>query len=268
MQKWRFINSDNNSGPENMALDDALLQSFDFQSSRPLLRFYGWSPPALSLGRFQKAGEVLDFDRCRTKGVPVVRRITGGGVIYHADELTYSIVCAPHQIPESISIKDSFRVLTGFLLEFYRNLGLNAAYALDSRVKGEKFGERTDFCFAGKETFDILINGRKIGGNAQRRMKQIIFQHGSIPLIGRLEDAIQFLRLRPSCLDECVTSLSEAGIEADSELLRKKLKEAFCSYFSAKLMDEPLTAAELELAACLKSEKYLNDNWNVHGESL
>ena len=168
-----------------MAIDEALLRSFDPESSLPVLRLYGWNPPALSLGRFQNAAEVLDLERCRADGVAVVRRVTGGGVIYHADELTYSLVCAPYQIPPASSVKDSFRVLTGFLLAFYRTLGLDAAYAVDAVPEGTRLGERTAFCFAGRESFDILADGRKIGGNAQRRLKGVIFQHGSIPLQNR-----------------------------------------------------------------------------------
>jgi lipoate-protein ligase A len=172
---WRLIVTSPLSGAENMAIDEALLHSFDPALSLPVLRLYGWNPPALSLGRFQKAAEVLDMERCRDDGVAIVRRMTGGGVIYHADELTYSLVCAPGQIPPASSIKDSFRVLTGFLLAFYRALGLDAAYAVDAAPEGTRLGERTAFCFAGKESFDILANGRKIGGNAQRRLKGVIF---------------------------------------------------------------------------------------------
>src|SRR6185369_10479554 len=182
---WRLIVTSPLSGAENMAIDEALLRSFDPESSLPVLRLYGWNPPALSLGRFQKAAEVLNLERCRQDDITIVRRITGGGVIYHADELTYSIVCAPGQIPPAASVKDSFRVLTGFLLAFYRRLGLDAAYALDVAPAGTCLGERTAFCFAGKESFDILADGCKIGGNAQRRTKRLIFQHGSIPLVNR-----------------------------------------------------------------------------------
>ena len=74
---------------------------------------------------------VLDLERCRAKNVTVVQRITGGGVIYHADELTYAIVCAPQHLPGETTVKESFRYLTGFLLTFYRELGLPAAYAAD-----------------------------------------------------------------------------------------------------------------------------------------
>lgn len=256
------------SGPENMALDEALLRSFDPDSSQPVLRLYGWEPPALSLGRFQKAAEILDLGCCHTAGLPVVRRITGGGVIFHADELTYSIVCAQHQIPASNSIKETFRVLTGFLLQFYRNLGLDAAYAVDCEADGQKLGERADFCFAGRETFDILIDGCKIGGNAQRRMRKVIFQHGSIPLIGRVDDAIKFLRVRPPGLDKSVTSLSESGIAPESDFLKAALREAFCSNLDVTLMDEPPTADEQIISARLVNEKYLNDSWNLRGEEV
>ena len=134
-----------------MAIDEALLCSFEQDASRPILRTYAWDPPALSLGRFQDAQEVLDLERCRRDNVAVVRRVSGGGTIYHVDELTYSIVCAPEQIPLATSVKDTFRVLTGFLIDFYRSLGLDARYAVDIAKPGQRFGERTAFCFAGKE---------------------------------------------------------------------------------------------------------------------
>src|SRR6185369_16173948 len=191
---WRLIVTSPLSGAENMAIDEALLRSFDPESSLPVLRLYGWNPPALSLGRFQKAAEVLDLTRCRADDVTIIRRVTGGGLIYHADELTYSLVCAPGQIPPATSIKDSFRVLTGFLLAFYQALGLDAAYAVDAAPEGTRLGERTAFCFAGRESFDILVAGRKIGGNAQRRVKGVIFQHGSIPLLNRAATGLMYMR--------------------------------------------------------------------------
>src|SRR6266568_7439915 len=196
--KWRFVDTGPLDGPANMAIDEALLLNFDPVQSMPVLRLYGWQPPALSLGRFQQAEEVLDLGRCVTANVPVVRRITGGGVIYHGDELTYSLVCAPQQIPAAASVKASFRVLTSFLLCFYQKLGLDAAYAVDHMPHGTCLGERADFCFAGKENYDILVNGKKIGGNAQRRMRSVIFQHGSIPLRDSVATGLGFLQKRPA----------------------------------------------------------------------
>jgi lipoate-protein ligase A len=266
MQKWRFFNTGSLSGPENMAFDDALLQSFDPLRSLPVLRLYGWSAPTLSLGRFQNAEDVLKLDCCRDAGVPVVRRISGGGVIYHTGELTYSIVCAPHHIPVADSIKETYRLLTGFLLRFYRDLGLKADFAVDSVAGGGGLGERTPFCFAGRESFDILVEGRKIGGNAQRRLKNVIFQHGSVPLIDALLDGVVFLRDRPSGLKERVTCLAAEGVAIDPEILVKYVEEAFCSHFNAEFVKNPCGGAIEETARELLREKYLNDQWNLKGE--
>lgn len=248
-----------------MAIDEALLRSFDPAASLPVLRLYGWSPPALSLGRFQKAAEVLDLERCRADGVPVVRRVTGGGVIYHADELTYSLVCAPGQIPPAGSIKDSFRVLTGFLLSFYRTLGLDAAYAADVEPEGTRLGERTAFCFAGKESFDILAGGRKIGGNAQRRLKGTIFQHGSIPLLNRAATGLSYMRDQAPEHAEGTASLVEYGVNANWNSLVTGITAAFSGYFGTVLRNEPLSEAERADMERLLACKYRSESWNLEG---
>ena len=262
---WRLIDTGSLPGPLNMAIDEALLRSFDPNSSAPILRLYGWSPPALSLGRFQSAYQVLDLERCREDDVAVVRRITGGGVIYHADELTYSIVCAPGQIPPAASVKDSFRVLTGFLLDFYCRLGLDAVYAQDAAPKGTRLGERTAFCFAGRESFDILANGCKIGGNAQRRMKGLIFQHGSIPLVNRAHTGLGYMREQGAELAHDATSLAECGVAAGADVLQRELVASFCSCFMIKLSEDVLSAQEQAAAERFSTEKYATDSWNLEG---
>jgi len=248
-----------------MAIDEALLRSFDPFSSRPVLRLYGWEPAALSLGRFQAAGDVLNLPRCRNERVAVVRRITGGGVIYHADELTYSIVCSPDQIPPAASIKDSFRVLTAFLIAFYRRLGLEAGYAVDASTPGERLGERTGFCFAGRESYDILVQGRKIGGNAQRRLKSVIFQHGSIPLADRVPDGLSYLREQPPNIVGTTTCLGALGIADEQQSLQRELSDSFADTFNVALHSGGLTAEEAEAAACLLQDKYESDAWNLEG---
>ena len=247
-----------------MAIDEALLRSFA-TTSVPVLRLHGWNPPTLSLGRFQRADEVLDLDRCRADRIPVVRRITGGGVIYHADELTYSLVCAPEQIPPASSVKDSFRVLTGFLLSFYRSLGLDATYAVDALPEGTRLGERTPFCFAGRESFDILANGRKIGGNAQRRQKGAIFQHGSIPLLNRAGIGLTYMRDRASDQAEGVVSLLECGVPAESATLFQTLAAAFADYFAVELRIDSLSEAEQAVGEELRVGRYMADRWNIEG---
>ncbi len=265
MTAWRFIDTGALDGAMNMAVDEALLRCFDPDSSLPVFRIYGWEPPTLSLGRFQKAGEVLDRDKCRTANVPAVRRITGGGVIYHADEITYSLVCAPVHVPPAASIKESFRVLTCFLLRFYAKLGLDARYAADHCPAGTKLGERTDFCFAGKESYDIVLNGRKIGGNAQRRLKNVIFQHGSIPVVNHAQAGAEFLREPPDGIAAATCALGEMGIAAGREELLGLLAQSFAEAIPALLREDSLTAGEKKVAASLQTHKHTRDSWIWEG---
>ncbi len=262
---WRLIDTGPLSGRENMAIDEALFRCFDPASSRPVLRLYGWQPPALSLGRFQKAAADLDLDRCRADNLTIVRRITGGGAIYHADELTYSLVCGPSQIPAATSVKESFRVLTGFLLGLYRALGLQAAYAADLAPAGSRLGERTPLCFAGKESYDILVNGRKLGGNAQRRSRQIIFQHGSIPLQQRAAQCLRYLAIKPQGIEQASTCLAEQGIAVDNDQLQQALVAQFQAQLGAILQAGKLTDAERALSQRLAAGKYCADCWNLEG---
>lgn len=263
---WRIVDTGPCSGRENMAIDEALFRCFDPALSQPVLRLYGWQPPALSLGRFQKAVDDLDLVRCRADNLTIVRRITGGGAIYHADELTYSLVCAPSQIPPATSVKDSFRVLTSFLLGFYQTLGLQADYAVDLAPAGSRLGERTPLCFAGKESYDILLSGRKIGGNAQRRSREIIFQHGSIPLQNRVAQGVHYLKLRPTGIEQATTCLDYEGVGIGYEQLKLILLQQFAGHLDAELLAGGLTLQEQALAEQLMRDKYSNDRWNLEGE--
>ena len=249
-----------------MAIDEALFRCFDPVSFRPVLRLYGWQPPALSLGRFQKAGADLDLTRCRAENLAIVRRITGGGAIWHADELTYSLVCSPSQIPPAASVKESFRVLTAFLLGFYRALGLLADYAVDLAPAGSRLGQRTPLCFAGQESYDIMLQGRKIGGNAQRRSREIIFQHGSIPLQNRVGQGLQYLKIRPQGIEQATTCLDDEGITATVEQLKQTLLQQFAGQLKAELQPSGLTEQERILSEKLLHKKYSADCWNLEGD--
>ena len=254
MTDWRLIDTGPLDGPANMAVDEALLACFDPANALPVLRLYGWNPPAFSIGRFQDAGALLDLEKCRAAGIPVVRRITGGGMIYHAEELTYAIVCSPRQIPPASSVKDSFRVLTSFILRFYGKLGLAARHAVDHYPSGTRLGTRTQLCFAGRETYDILVEGRKIGGNAQRRLKNAIFQHGSIPLRNSLATAAPFVREMPPGMAEETAALADFGVGIPLVEIKSFLLEAFAESLASAMIPGNLTADEAALAERLLKE--------------
>ena len=263
---WRLVDTGPLDGAANMAVDEALLAGFVPQESLPVFRLYGWHPPALSLGRYQQAAEVLDLPSCARHGIQVVRRITGGGVIYHAEELTYSIVCAPRHIPQARAVKESFERLCGFILLTYRKLGLDASFAVEHTHPDVKLGGRADFCFAGKEEYDIVVSGRKIGGNAQRRRKEVIFQHGSIPLQPCVSAALRFLRQTPAGLERSTASLAELGVAVSAEHLKELVAASFRECFNVLLSPDTLTGREQRSAEALRTGKYCRDSWNVSGE--
>lgn len=262
---WRLIDTGPLDGPTNMAVDEALLESFDPQRSSPVLRLYGWEPPTLSLGRFQRADDVLDLGRCAARGIPVVRRITGGGVIFHADELTYALVCSPRHLPAGATVKESFRFLTSFLLRFYERLGLHPRYAVDAVPNGARLGERHPFCFAGLESYDVLVGGRKIGGNAQRRLKEKIFQHGSVPLADRSSEGAGFLLHPEAARAGEGGSLAGSGIDRPTEELKGIMVESFAEAIGGDVRRDRLNDRERTAVDRLVRQKYGADRWNLDG---
>lgn len=260
-EKWRWIDSGPGDGFSNMALDEALLNLF--QSGKPVFRTYSWEPEALSLGRFQNARKSLNLETCARDGITVVRRITGGGIIHHKNELTYSLVCGQEDIASGVSVKESYRILCGFLLKFYRELGLEADFAWKTSVSGTKLGVPSIYCFAGKEEFDITVKGLKIGGNAQRRFKNIIFQHGSIPIRLEPENSLKYLAEKPVDLDNQSASLVDMGATTGIEMLKTLLKKSFFEYFNVQEDSVGLTGEEREEADRLLRDKYSTDRWNL-----
>lgn len=181
MNKWLFIDSGPLDPVSNMQVDKVLFNSFLPQESMPVFRLYLWRQPAISLGKFQQPSRVLNLKNCRQDKVKLVKRITGGSAIYHSPaELTYSLVC-PSSLCKAASVKESYKKLTRFLITAYKTIGLNASYAQEFLSLPVQSRPRAGFCLSQWQECDILINQKKIGGNAQKRKKGVIFQHGSIP---------------------------------------------------------------------------------------
>ena len=161
MNKWRLITDPPSRGSWNMAADYALLMSVTEGMSPPVLRFYSWSKPAITIGYFQNPETETDLTACETLGIDVIRRATGGGAVYHEHEITYSMVFpAGHPFAGS-DILDSY---TRNLVPFISAL---ASFGLDAKHAPVN---------------DLHIGGRKVSGNAQTRRKGAVLQHGTILL--------------------------------------------------------------------------------------
>ena len=262
---WRIIDTGSLDPFANMAFDEAILRGYRSHSSPPTLRIYGWSEPGLSFGYSQDPQNDLDIDRCRMEAMPFVRRITGGGIILHGKELTYSLVCSKEDLGLPASIVSSYKIICSFLISFYNALGIKTQFACDAQAD-ETLGRASAICFAAKEKYDIVQNGRKIGGSAQKRSKSIIFQHGSIPFNFNKGRASSFLRAKEikggeggaTCLDDI---LGENMIEQEAP---KLLRKAFINSFDVKAEDRGFSDEEKEIFTNLKTLKYESADWNYN----
>jgi lipoate-protein ligase A len=258
-KNWRLILDGQNDGYYNMAVDEAVLNGYLF-INKPTLRIYGWSHPFVSLGYNQKVDKVLKA----AGSVPFVRRITGGGSIFHDRELTYSLTCSLSDLSLPKKVKDSYKVLCSFLIEFYSLLGLKAKFAKDIFYHG--LGGYGNFCFSTYEQFDLIIENKKIGGNAQRRRKDIIFQHGSIPQSIDIEK----IKLVINGVDDFAGKASSLNKllnrDTDFYFLSSQLVEAFKKVFDVEFEKEEISVREKETVEYLLENKYKQDSWNVYRE--
>jgi lipoate-protein ligase A len=257
LKKWRYIGIDQTSAAWNMAVDEALLRCYT-PSDTPLFRLYRWER-ALSFGRFSHPSESVDTHKIDSLNLPGIRRITGGGILVHGGDISYSLTL-PSSFAKKHGVKESYKTLCSFLIHFYENLGLDARFASESGLKESA----SPVCMAGHEAYDIVIDGRKIGGNAQRHTGKGMLQHGTIPLF--LDRAFfQGLFLKDSGLDEAV-SLRDFGISDDFDTIGRKIKEAFIDTFGAELIADTLNDEEHRLADWLMREKYSKKVWNYDGK--
>lgn len=183
--RWRLLDSGAADGATNMAVDHALLDRAA-ASDEAVLRIYGWSRPTLSLGMHERAR--ISAEALAARGVDVVRRPTGGRALLHHREVTYSVT-APAR---GVAIRDAYRAINAILLDALRRLGVQA---VEAAPRGRTARPDGAACFAEPNHGELVVQGRKLVGSAQRREDGALLQHGSIlladdqPLIAVLRGA-------------------------------------------------------------------------------
>jgi len=166
---WLLLQSGPGPAALNMALDEALLEAMP-RLGQPALRFYGWSEPAASFGYFQKYADVELATLLR----PLVRRPTGGGVVPHDADWTYSVAFPTSHAWYSFKAPESYRRVHEWVQFAFARLGVVA----DLAPRGQT--AIPGHCFAGYEESDVLWHGKKIAGAAQRRTRAGLLIQGSV----------------------------------------------------------------------------------------
>ena len=247
-----------------MAIDEVILDMHIQGGVPPTLRVYQWDPSALSLGYNQIIERDVDMPACQQAGVDVVRRITGGGAVLHAQELTYSIVSAVADgIPESIA--GSYRFLSQGLIACYKRLGL------DVELKPGRNTMRSAACFSTVTLADLTYRGKKLAGSAQARRGNALLQHGSLPLHAQADMLFSLLRFSSgksrqkarALFNRKTLTLGEVmGKDVDVRELKEDLREGFARALGIRLYDDGLTQGETRRSQELAEVKYSTDEWN------
>ncbi len=239
----RLICDEPGRGDWNMAVDEMLLEAAR-QADRPVLRFYRWSSPTLSLGYFQGLAERRAHGA--SASCPLVRRASGGGAILHDRELTYSFVVRDEGIGGHRALYDAFHET---LVEVLADWGILGTLFSAAGVAGKPEAASPFLCFQRRAEGDVLVEGAKVCGSAQRRHRGAILQHGSV-----------LLRQSPQA-PELPGLLELTGFELEPDVVR----ERWCARLSARLAVNwrigPLSTVEIERALSVQSDKFGSESW-------
>ena len=249
-ETWRLLKTQKNTAAMNMAIDRAVMISNSKNEVPPTVRFYTWKPSAISIGYFQSLEEEVDLDNCKKFGVDYVRRITGGGAVFHEEELTYSIVIPEShpQIPKNIM--KSYSRICGAVIKGLKNLSIESEY---------------------KPINDIIVNGKKISGNAQTRKIKTVLQHGTVLTDVNVDKMFSVLKVPNekikdkliSDVKERVTSIKHVlGEEILFNAAAKAMKKGFEEEFNINLVEGRLTDKEISLAKNFEKECFSDKDWN------
>lgn len=225
-----------------MALDEVLMKSVrKAMSGTPVLRLYGWNPPSISIGYFQSVEQEVNVHRCNQFGIDVVRRVTGGGAVLHEYEVTYSFITRKY--PQNVL--ESYRMLSGPIVSGLINLGFHKA----------RFAPLND----------IVVDGKKVSGNAQTRKDGVLLQHGTILLNVNFKKMFTLLKIPNEKIgDKMIDNVSQRvmGLNRTFEEVSTAIAVAFRTKFAAKLIFDKITPQEVRDSKVLVKEKYATAAWN------
>lgn len=238
----RYLPYREENGYLSMGLDESLLLLRANELIPDTFRFYSFSPSCVSIGYFQSLKSSIDMDYCDRNNIDYVRRITGGGNVFHdcSGEITYSVVISERNVPENIL--DSFEFLYGGIIIGLKKLNINVEF---------------------KPLNDLMLNSKKLSGSAQTRKFGVILQHGTLMYNTNIELMERILRISDKKIEikKRVTTLANEGYNFEKQELIKCLKEGFEEIYGES-NEENISNEELNIARKLSKEKYETKEWN------
>jgi lipoate-protein ligase A len=261
MDTWRLLPLETNNAFMNMAIDEAILTARIAGQVPNTLRFYRWQPSTVSIGKNQNPENEVYLDACNRLGVDMVRRISGGGTVYHdfEGEVTYSVTAKVEALGTA-DITSVYAKIYEAIKDALRLLGITADFS-----SGDA-----------KNCPNLTVNGKKISGSSQTITRGVVLQHGTVLRSVDLPKMFTFLKLKNASCTQAVdiaerkiTSIqNELGHAVMSETVANALAQGFRAMLKIQLEPSELTAYEVELANKFCKAKYAIAEWNFEGKTV
>jgi lipoate-protein ligase A len=253
MNSWYYVPYKCLSGEMNMNIDHSIATHFS-EIGTPILRFFGWTPHALSIGFHQKISE-FNFDQIKDEAVDIIRRPTGGRAIYHGNELTYSVIIPKVYMKKS----ELYRRIHKAFIEGFRELGLEIDLNKSQANLGHFYKTKESIsCFAASAKYEATNNGKKFIGSAQRVYDDAILQHGSIMLSDDFFKVLRFSNLSAEEKELAHQKLKEKTFYWDIEEGKISI-ETLCNTLARHFSKEFAIHTMEEIPFELETWKYLDE---------
>lgn len=261
MDTWRLLPLATYNAVQNMAIDEAILNARISGRVLNTLRFYRWQPSAVSVGKNQNPDDEVYLNTAKQLGVDVVRRISGGGTVYHdfEGEVTFSVIAKITDLGTADVTSVYFKIYEA-ITDALRILGVPADFS----------GGDARNCP------NLTVAGKKISGSSQTITRGVVLQHGTILRSVDLQKMFQLLKLKDlSCTlaadigQRKITSIqNELGHKISPNTIVNALAQGFRAIFKIQLQEGQLTADEQAFANKLQKEKYDTNEWNLQGKTF
>ncbi len=278
--EWRLIKDSYHTGFMNMAIDEAIMIAHREGLVPPTIRFYQWSPPAVSLGYFQDLKKEIDVDACQDMGIDIVRRPTGGKAVLHDQELTYSFIISESHPLVNDSILETYKKISRGIIRGLFYLGIDAELVpIRDKLEKNSLDEidktrihHSDFksiCFSVPSQYEVQVEGKKIVGSAQVRKGGVVLQHGSLLIKLEKDKLFSVFNFSSVQIRERIKSRFKAT--SLEEILKKEisflelseiLPQGFEEEFGVRLVESKLTIQEDKISKDLLENKYSTYEWN------
>lgn len=249
---WRWIDSGVSDGATQMAIDLAVLENAE-QMGMPTVRVYQWKPFCISLGHHQSVDEI-DLKACRENHIDVVKRPTGGRAVFHAEEITYSVIIPKNHPAYQSRVSVLYNQISQALVSGLQEQNIPAVLTKQSLDLNQHYKTALSAsCFSAAARHEVLLQNKKLIGSAQRHLAQGVLQHGSI-LTGEAHlDLVYYLKnSNPTFQNKMKKKLEEKTITLNQyhqdsvsiSSLTQSLKKGFQTLFSIQFQDGGLTQTE------------------------